>query len=324
MRSIQKKPPKKAPGALNMPGLRRASGTAAVCRASERLSFASEEDVRGCASAVSARGGANPTRRADAEREGGEARNAIVRILIPFARFSRIASAGPRHNLAEIPLRGFSKPRDCTATAAAANTRRRTPTHTRPRNSRIANQMGCAMTIAAQDLSRIAPQMMGCATAHVSPQLGRLVEVGGPLSTGGASAARTHGSRLARGGGARVRGGGGDRAHAVGHTPESNILPNPLFCICCCGDMAVWFQLMRKWWTSDGALADGKPTVSGTGAILQKCSTWCTPRWCAAVPETCPLVHFSAQPEHLLRDEVDGGFRDRTLRTPQNGCLRLR
>ena len=47
--------PKHAPGALTMPGWRRASRTAAIFRACQRLSFASGEDVRGGAAEDSAR-----------------------------------------------------------------------------------------------------------------------------------------------------------------------------------------------------------------------------------------------------------------------------
>ena len=47
--------PKHAPGALTMPGWRRASRTATIFRACQRLSFASGEDVRGGAAEDSAR-----------------------------------------------------------------------------------------------------------------------------------------------------------------------------------------------------------------------------------------------------------------------------
>ena len=49
-----KKPPKQAPGALTMPGWRRASRAAAVFRACQRLSFVSGDDVRGSAAEDSA------------------------------------------------------------------------------------------------------------------------------------------------------------------------------------------------------------------------------------------------------------------------------
>jgi len=90
--------PKHAPGALTMPGWRRASRTAAIFRACQRLSFASGEDVRGGAAEDSAR-----TRLTTAHRRKTPPSISALRYPHPHPPQDLRRGAHPNRICAEVP-----------------------------------------------------------------------------------------------------------------------------------------------------------------------------------------------------------------------------